>query len=264
VDKNTTKQDNIMDYIDFTIYFAISALAGAINSVAGGGTFLTFPFFILNGLSPLTANIMSTIALWPGAVASTYAYRSQLTLERAKLKEFVVVSMLGCLIGTILLLALPEKSFETAVPWLLLFATLLFTFGGRGIRWFHSLSATVGSRRHLLGLALQFAIAVYGGYFGAGQGILMLAMLQLLGMQHIHQMNAVKSLLGSSINAVAFIIFVMSGKVIWSLAPVMIAGAIVGGYFGSHGAQRVSPQKVRSFVSAIGFVMTAYFFLHGT
>jgi uncharacterized protein len=252
-----------MDYIDLFLFFGVSLIAGAINSVAGGGTFLTFPFFILTGLSPLTANVMSTIALWPGAVASAFAYRKQLTLPRAKLKEFILVSMIGCLVGTTLLLALPEKSFETAVPWLLLFATLLFTFGGRSIRWFHSLSATAGSTSHMVGLALQFVIAIYGGYFGAGQGILMLAMLQLLGMHHIHQMNAVKSLLGASINVVAFTIFVVTGKVVWALAPVMIAGAIVGGYLGSHGAMRVSPQKVRGFVSAIGFIMTGYFFLHG-
>jgi uncharacterized protein len=252
-----------MDLLTILIYFGISAIAGAINSVAGGGTFLTFPFFALNGLSPLAANIMSTIALWPGAVASAYAYRKQLTLERAKLKEFIVVSMIGSLIGTVILLALPERSFERAVPWLLLFATLLFTFGGRGIRWFHSLSSTTGSSSHMFGLALQLVIAIYGGYFGAGQGMLMLAMLQLLGMQDIHQMNAVKSLLGASINVVAFTIFVISGKVVWALAPVMIAGAILGGYLGSHGALKVSPHKVRLLVSTIGFAMTGYFFLHG-
>lgn len=264
VDKNTIKLINHMDYKEIIIYFVVCVVAGAINAVAGGGTFLTFPLFVLNGLSPLAANIMSTIALWPGAVASAFAYRKQLTIERKHLKEFIVISLIGSTIGTVMLLMLPEVTFERAVPWLLLFATLLFTFGGRGIRWFHQFSTTPTSGRHTAGLALQLAIAVYGGYFGAGQGILMLAMLQIMGMQDIHRMNAIKSLLGASINAVAFLIFVFSGKVVWTLAPVMILGAILGGYLGSHGALRVSPHKVRILVSAIGFIMTAYFFIHGT
>jgi uncharacterized membrane protein YfcA len=135
VDKNTTKQDKIMDYIDFFIFFAVSAIGGAINSVAGGGTFLTFPVFILNGLSPLQANVMSTIALCPGSIASAYAYRSQLDIDRALLKQFMLVNLIGSIIGTAILLTLPEVTFERAVPWLLLFATLLFTFGGYAIRW---------------------------------------------------------------------------------------------------------------------------------
>jgi uncharacterized membrane protein YfcA len=291
VDKNTTKQDKLMDYIDFFIFFAVSAIGGAINSVAGGGTFLTFPVFILNGLSPLQANVMSTIALCPGSIASAYAYRSQLDIDRALLKQFMLVNLIGSIIGTAILLTLPEVTFERAVPWLLLFATLLFTFGGRaniplplrervariasrvrGKTIKSPLSSVflrtyfVSPRKTVLslkgrGIALQFLIAIYGGYFGAGQGILMLAMLQLLGFTDIHRMNALKVVMGSAINVVAMVVFIFAGKVVWALAPVMILGAVLGGYLGAHGALKISPQKIRWLVSAIGFAMTAYFFL---
>jgi uncharacterized membrane protein YfcA len=244
-----------MDLLNIFLFFGVSFLGGAINSVAGGGTFLTFPVFILNGLSPLQANVMSTVALCPGSMASAYAYRSQLDVERKLLKAFLLVNLIGSIIGTAILLILPEITFEHAVPWLLLFATLLFTFGGK-----LKISAPALKGNQNLSLALQLVIAIYGGYFGAGQGILMLAMLQILGFTDIHRMNALKVLLGSAINIVAMVIFIFAGKVIWPLAPVMIVGAIAGGYLGAHGAQRVSPQKVRLLVSAIGFIMTLYFF----
>lgn len=248
-----------MDYIDFIIFFVISAIGGAINSVAGGGTFLTFPVFILNGLSPLQANVMSTIALCPGSIASAYAYRRQLTIERSLLKQFMLVNLIGSILGTTILLTLPEVTFERAVPWLLLFATLLFTFGGYAIRWIKKSPEHNASSKS--GVALQFLIAVYGGYFGAGQGILMLAMLQLLGFTDIHRMNALKVVMGSAINVVAMVIFIFAGQVVWALAPVMIVGAVLGGYLGAHGALKISPAKVRVLVSVIGFAMTAYFFL---
>lgn len=253
-----------MDFIDIIIYFGIAAIGGAINSVAGGGTFLTFPVLILNGLTPLQANVMSTIALWPGSVASAVAYRSQLQIERSRFKEFILVSVTGSAIGTALLLLLPEATFTRMVPWLLLFATLIFTFGHRGIGWFHQFSgAAIEGKRHAASVALQLFIAIYGGYFGAGIGILMLAMLQLMGMHDIHRMNALKTVLGSSINAVAVLLFVLAGKVVWSIAAVMIAGAISGGYLGARVALGVPPRHVRLLVSAIGAAMTVYFFLRG-
>ncbi|MCC6415696.1 MAG: sulfite exporter TauE/SafE family protein [Opitutaceae bacterium] len=250
-----------MNLLDITLYFAAEMSCGAVNSVAGGGTFLTFPILIMGGLSPLSANIMSTIALWPGSVSSAYTYRKQLPGDREWLFAFAAVSMLGGAIGTIVLLVSPEVVFERLVPWLLLFATLVFTFGGRGISWCRQFGAAHGANRSL-GLALQFAIALYGGYFGAGLGILMLAMLQVMGLSHIHQMNALKTLLGSVINASAVVIFAMSGKVIWEVAAVMVAGAVIGGHLGARLALRVSPDTVRRAVIVIGFLMTAYFFAH--
>ncbi len=244
-----------MTLLDICIYFAAGFVGSAINSVAGGGTFLTFPLLILNGMSALQANIMSTIALWPGSVASALAYKNERNIDRKQLTRFIIISILGSVAGTTTLLLTPEQTFEGLVPWLLLFATLLFTFG-RNLK----LPASGSHHGAWLGFLLQFAIAVYGGYFGAGIGILMLAMLQIMGFSHIHQMNALKTILGSTINAVAFGVFLFSGKVIWGVACVMIAGALAGGYFGARFALKISPEKVRFVVCVIGFVMTGYFF----
>ncbi len=245
-----------MTLLDIALYFAAAFVGSAINSVAGGGTFLTFPVLILGGLTASQANIMSTIALWPGSVASALAYRGQLQVARSLLSRFVVVSVAGSAIGTFTFLYTPEAVFAWLVPWLLLVATLIFTFGGR-VRIAKADMATTH------GFVAQFFIAVYGGYFGAGIGILMLAMLQWLGLSHIHQMNALKTVLGSAINAVAVLIFVLSGSVLWPVAAVMIAGAVCGGVIGAKIALRVSPRIVRSLVIATGFATSAYFFLYG-
>lgn len=250
-----------MDFPEFLLYFAASAMGSAINAVAGGGTFLTFPILIMSGMGALQANIMSTIALWPGSVASALAYRGQLLADAGELAAFkkflkksIVVSVLGSIIGTATLLLTPEQVFQGLVPWLLLFASLIFAFGRR-VSIFSQ-----GERSEGRALGLQFLIAIYGGYFGAGIGILMLAMLQLLGLSDIHRMNALKTILGSSINGVAWIIFVISGAVVWPVGAVMIAGALTGGWFGAKLALKVPPQKVRRFVIVLAFAMTAYFF----
>ncbi|MDE3060730.1 MAG: sulfite exporter TauE/SafE family protein [Pseudomonadota bacterium] len=245
---------------DIALYFAVAAAGSAINSVAGGGTFIVFPVLIFNGLSALQANIMSTIALWPGSISSAAAYRSQLEIEKRRLAGFMAISTLGSAIGTAVLLLTPEKTFSHLVPWLLLGATLIFTFGRRFPAVFQS---RLGEKGKLAAYALQFLIAIYGGYFGAGIGILMLAMLQIMGLEHIHRMNALKAVLGGTINAVAVIIFICSGRVIWSLGAVMIAGAVTGGWLGAKLALRISPRFVRFAISATGGAMTAYFFLHG-
>lgn len=258
-----------MNLPDIALYFTAAAIGSVVNSVAGGGTFITFPLLIVGGLGAVQANIVSTIALWPGSVASAFAYKNERKLQLGALRPFLAASVIGGAIGTLILLSTPEQTFRFLVPWLLLGATLIFTFGKYFIR--HSrksgnpentseIPASAGVTR---GLALQFAIATYGGYFGAGIGILMLAMLQLLGFSNIHQMNGLKSLLGSTINAVAVAIFIFSGRVVWDVAGVMIAGALVGGYFGARLALKVSPSKVRLAVSAVGFAMSAYFFLCG-
>jgi uncharacterized protein len=260
------KYINSMTLLDISLFFIAAVAGGAVNSVAGGGTFLVFPVLTMAGLSPFQANIMSTIALWPGTVSSAWGYRKELLVEKKQLKKFLIVSIIGSIAGTELFLHTSERAFERLVPWLILGATLLFTFGRKGIKALNQFSGEVppGHKmvgRKIAGIALQLVIAVYGGYFGAGIGILMLAMLQLMGMQHIHQMNALKTVLGTAINAVAFVIFCFSGQVIWSAAPVMIIGAIIGGYVGARMALKVSAEKIRWLVSAIGFAMTMYYFL---
>lgn len=244
-----------MDYIEIISLSAVAVAAGVINAVAGGGTFLTFPVLVMAGLSPLQANVTSTIALWPGSVASAVAYRGEWMQQKEALPRLMLISIAGSALGAAVLLTTPEQRFETLVPWLLLAATLIFTFGPLIIARVHFI------RHPKVACVLQCAIAFYGGYFGAGIGILMLAMLQLMGVSAIHRMNALKTVLGSTINAVAVLIFVASGTVVWSAATVMLAGAIAGGYFGAAAAQTWPPAPVRRLVSIIGFAMTAGFFL---
>jgi len=251
-----------LEPISALVFFGVSFVAAAINSVAGGGTFLTFPVFILNGLTSTQANIMSTIALWPGVLASAFGYRKELEADKKLLLPLLAIGMAGGGVGAWLFLVTPEQVFTQMVPWLLLVATLIFTFGRHAVAVLNRVSLPKGAR-YGMALLFQIIIAMYGGYFGAGIGILTLAMLQMLGHDHIHRMNALKTILTGAINAMTALIFVLSGKVMWSLAVVMIAGAVSGGYVGARMALRVSPAHVRMLVSAIGFSMAAHFFLHG-
>ena len=249
-----------MTLLEISLFFIVPAIAAAINSVAGGGTFLTFPIFIMNGLTPLQANVMSTIALWPGTISSSYGYRKVLATKYKSLLPLFIICIVGGALGSVTLLNTPEKVFKNLVPWLLLIATLIFTFGRYGIALWHK-HFPDSKKQQGLAFCIQALISFYGGYFGAGIGILMLAMLQLMGHTNIHQMNAVKTLLGAAINFATVIIFIYSGVVIWDLAAVMIAGGIFGGYAGARLALKVSPEHVRLLVSIIGFSMSTYFFL---
>ncbi len=251
-----------MNLLDIVLYFLAGAGGAAINSVAGGGTFLTFPVLILSGMGPLQANIVNTIALWPGVVTSAYAYRNQRMAEWRRLMPFLAACLLGGTAGAFILLGTPERVFNQMVPWLLLFATLLFTFG-KYILFPSSQTTRHEPRITAIVWLFLFLTAIYGGYFGAGIGIVILAMLQVLGFSDIHRMNALKTLMAGAINAAAVVIFLFSGKVVWPVAGVMIVGAMCGGYVGASIALKVSPQKVRLLVSCIGFSMTAYFFLYG-
>ena len=247
---------------EIAVFFAVSFCAAAINSVAGGGTFLTFPVFILNGLTAAQANIMSTIALWPGVLASMYGYRGELKADKQRLRLLLVIGLLGGAAGAAIFLMTPEITFAKQVPWLLLAATLIFTFGKNLVAALHRV-ALPSWLREGLAILMQIIIALYGGYFGAGIGILTLAMLQLIGFSHIHQMNALKTVLTGVINLGTVLIFIFSGKVLWGMGLIMISGAVLGGYVGARTALKVPPQQVRWLVSIIGFTMTAYFFLRG-
>ena len=234
-------------------------LAGAINSIAGGGTFFTFPALIFAGVSPISANVTSSIAVWPGAVASAVAYRKRLIVDRKSLLILGLTSLMGGGIGAVILLLTPVQTFESLIPWLMLCATLLFAFGDRLRKEVEALEhPSFTSPKSVL---LQLSIALYGGYFGAGIGILMLALLSLLGLRDIHAMNALKVTLGSAVNGVAVVIFLFSGLVHWPAAAMMVISAIIGGYLGAHYAQKLPKIWVRRFVIFVGFLMTGWFFL---
>ncbi|HEY3818142.1 MAG TPA: sulfite exporter TauE/SafE family protein [Polyangiaceae bacterium] len=238
------------------LFFAAVA-GGAINSVAGGGSFVAFPALLFAGVAPVPANATNTIALWPGSLASVLAYRRELGDVKRELFPLAIAALVGGLAGSLLLLRTSESTFVLLIPWLLLFATVLFTFGGTVAR-----KLTKGARAPFgVAAVAQLAISVYGGYFGGGMGIMMLAVLTLLGMTHIHRMNALKNVLGALINGVAVVAFIIAGAVCWAPGVVMIVGGITGGYAGAAIARRISPKYVRWVVMAIAWGMTTYFFV---
>lgn len=241
--------------------FAAGALGGALNSVAGGGSFIAFPALLFTGVPPIPANATNTIALWTGATASGGAYRKRLDLPRRLMIPLLVASLAGGLVGAFLLLKTPAHTFMRVLPWLTLGATLLFSFGRTLARKRRSVVEHEASTGALsVATFFQLVVGVYGGYFGGGMGIVMLAMLATLGMTDIHSMNALKSVMGSVINGVAVVTFVAAHAVYWRPGIVMIGGAILGGYLGAHYAQKVPQAWIRAFVVVVGTGMTAYFF----
>lgn len=242
--------------------FAAGALGGALNAVAGGGSFIAFPALLFTGVGPVAANATNTLALWVGVTASGGAYRKHLNISRRVMIPLIVMSIVGGLAGAVLLIKTPAQTFLRVLPWLLLGATLLFTFGKRltgrisaGISHESSNAAVAGA------CLFELFVAVYGGYFGGGMGIMNLAMLAAIGMTDMHAMNALKVVLGGFINGVATITFIATGAIVWRQGVVMTAGAILGGYFAAHYSQKLPQSWIRALVIAIGFAMTIYFFV---
>jgi uncharacterized membrane protein YfcA len=241
----------------YGLLFVAAAVGGAINSVAGGGSFVAFPALLFAGVPAVPANATNTIALWPGSLASAVAYRRELRDVRRTLFPLGVASLAGGLVGSLLLLRTSNHTFVLLIPWLLLFATVLFSFGGTVTGRLRA-----GARASLgVAIAAQLLIGVYGGYFGGGIGIMMLAVLSLLGMTDIHRMNSLKAVLGTLANGVAVVTFVVAGAVAWAPGAVMIVGGVVGGYAGAAMARRVEPGLVRKLVLVVAWSMTGYFFL---
>lgn len=241
--------------------FVAGVLGGALNAVAGGGSFIAFPALLFAGVPPIPANATNTIALWTAAAASGGAYRNRLDVPRRVMIPLLAASLVGGLAGAFLLLKTPAHTFMRVLPWLTLGATLLFALGrklagGRGSVIEHESSgaALAGAT------AFQLAVAVYGGYFGGGMGIVMLAMLAALGMTDIHAMNALKSVMGFVINGVAVLTFIVAGAVYWKQGIIMIVGGIAGGYLGAHYAMKLPQVWIRYFVVLVGAGMTVYFF----
>lgn len=252
----------------------VSAIAGAMNAIAGGGTLLTFPALVGLGVPPVVANATSTVALWPGTLGSMWGYRRELAGVRGWAARFALPSLVGGLAGALLLLVTPEHTFTAVVPWLVLGATLLFMVQGAVMRALRARGAAGSpapassaavpasapgpapgpalSPLPRAALLLQLLVAVYGGYFGAGVGILMLATLGFMGLTNIHQMNGLKNWGALCINFVAAATFAVKGLVDWPVALSMALGATLGGYAGSRIAQRVRPERVRQAIVAIG------------
>ena len=242
-------------------WLCLSALAaGAVNSIAGGGTLLTFPA-LTAWVSYEAANATSTVALVPGSVAAAWGYRREFAGLRRWALLLAGPSLVGGAVGTLLVIWFPD-AFAALVPWLILAAALLFLLQpalGR-LRSAGKLRGepTAGTRAAIA--VFQFLVAVYGGYFGAGIGILMISSLSLMGTGTIHHMNALKTLLAACINGVSVVVWVLNHKVEWRFVPVMAGAAVVGGYFGARVARRLPRGVVRWVVIVIGFTLAAYYF----
>jgi len=230
------------------------------NAVAGGGSFIAFPALLFTGIAPIPANASNTLSLWVGTAASSRAYRNHLKLPPRIVVPLLIMGLLGGIAGALLLIKTPAQTFLRLIPWMMMAATLLFTFGKHltgllSARISHEASSTA-----ILGASIfELLVAIYGGYFGGGIGIMNLAMFAALGMTDIHEMNALKLILVTAINGVATATFVLTGSIVWPQALVMIAGAVLGGYTVAHFAQKLPHHLVRGIIIFTGFGMTAYF-----
>jgi uncharacterized membrane protein YfcA len=265
------------------IYFLLcvsASVAGAVNSLAGGGTLLTFPVLLsLPGMTSVQANATSTVALMPGSAAAAWGYRHELVGTRAWLSRLIPPSIIGGVIGSALVVMLPGRVFDIAVPWLLLTASLLFLFQPVFARLVRARvkavpAVSANGKDDVTGQSLeqprspqgrgwlavtlfQMIVAIYGGYFGAGIGILMLTALAFVVPGDIHRLNGLKTFLAACINGVSVVVFLAEGKVIWSYGLAMAGAGIVGGFFGAHFGRRLPTTAVRWFVIAIGLTISA-------
>ncbi|HYD97319.1 MAG TPA: sulfite exporter TauE/SafE family protein [Noviherbaspirillum sp.] len=234
--------------------------AGAMNSVAGGGTFFSFPALLAAGVPPVVANASNSVALWPASLSGAWAYRSELARYKRYLVPMGIVSLVGGIGGGLLLLATKDATFSKLIPWLLLFATLLFAFSGRISLLLRGAHAGKPDNTPAA-LAGQAVVSVYGGFFGAGMGILMLASLAMAGHDDVHEINAIKNLLSAVIYSVTVVTFVVAGAVDWPYTMIMLATATLGGYWGASIARKIPALWLRRFIIAVGGTLTVFYFL---
>lgn len=243
-----------MTWLEILSLSGAGCAAGVVNAVAGGGTLLTFPVLLMLGTPPVLANATSTVGLVVGTAGSIVSFRGHLKAVQRQIWRFVPVCLAGAAFGSWLLTKTNDDQFSNLVPFLVLFATLLFFAQGfmrrsgqrPGSAWFP--------------LLLQLPVAVYGAFFGAGIGILMLASFGFMGMTHIHEMNALKNLLGSLINVVAAVWFIAAGLVDWTQAVILMIGALVGYSLGAHYSQRIEPRRVRHLITCTGLLISVVMF----
>ena len=247
-----------MSLTQIAIPFAAAFAAGIINSIAGGGTLITFPVLIWLGLDPNVANATSTVALWPGLFGGVYGYRRELEKSSKILARLGLTSVIGGAVGAWALIWTPAPLFAKLVPFLILFATILFMLQGAINRRLRVQPIVEEPRTSwwVGAIVFQFFSSVYGGYFGAGNGILMLAAMGLLGLSDLNRANGIKNFMGIAINSMAVLSFTISGLVVWPHALLMAGGALLGGYFGASIAVRIGQIVVRRAIIAIGLAIT--------
>lgn len=243
--------------------FIAGFLGGVINAIAGGGSFITFPALLFVGIPPISANATNTFASCSGYMSGAYAFRKDLLAHKDELPKFILVSLIGGIAGAWLLLQTPESLFREAIPWLLLFATLLFIYGGTLNRLLKQLA---GKHRHasaigaVLLLLLLLAVTIYGGFFNAGLGIIILSYLALAGYTDINAMNGLKLLVSSVVSLIAIALFIYDGAIAWYEGTVVLVGTLAGGYMAAHLSRKLPPNWVRGFVIVASIGITLYFF----
>ncbi|WP_353236030.1 sulfite exporter TauE/SafE family protein [Diaphorobacter ruginosibacter] len=257
-----------MDFFShWGLLLAAAFVAGALNSVAGGGSFLTLPALVFTGVPPVAANATGTVALFPGYAAGAWGFREDMQPPPGlSMRRMVVVSLIGGMAGAALLLVTPDAVFRKVVPWLLLAATAMFAFGPRLRAWASTRSG--GASAHAgaspaKGMAGTLAVAIYGGYFNGGLGILLLALFGLLGQTQLNAMNGMKNLVSALLTAIAVAIYAAGGLVQWQQALVMMIAATAGGYGGARVARRLPPAWLRWGIVATGLIMSILFFMRG-
>ena len=240
------------------IAFVASFLAGATNAIAGGGTLITFPALVWLGLDPLSANITNTVSLWIGPLMGAFGFREHIKAGRRYLRPLLLPSLLGGFAGAYLLVNTPVQTFKFLVPFLILFATLLLAINDKVVVW---------AEKNLRGkysswvFLVQFLTAVYGGYFGAGMGIIVLASLSMIGIADIHIANGIKNLLGMLVNGIASGYFAFSKHVVWEYIPTLMLGFALGGYAGARLSLMFDRKKIKLFVILWGFILSLFFFV---
>jgi hypothetical protein len=255
-----------MDALTLAVLFAAAGSASAINAVAGGGSLVSFPALLAVGLPPVSANVTNSVGLWPGYIGGSWRYRPELASQRSHLRLLALPSVLGALAGAWILLHTPEQVFEALVPLLILAACLVMALQDRLAAWVarhrSAQGAESGMGRSLL-WAVTFLLGVYGAYFGAALGIMLLATLGVLLPDHIQRSNALKGLLSLVINAVAVLCFALLGPVVWPAAAVMAVGSVAGGWLGVGLARRLGQRWLRRAVIGYGAFVALVLILRG-
>lgn len=248
------------DLPSLLVLFAAAFGAGALNAIAGGGSFLTLPALVLTGMPPLLANATGTVALLPGYAAAALGFRADLQAPAGlSLLTLAALSLAGGAIGASLLLVTDERTFSQLVPWLLLAATLLFACSPLLLR--KRASGQGGQATAAASAAGLLAVSIYGGYFNGGLGILLLALFSLLGQSSLNQMNGLKNVVSASITVIAVAIYAWGDLVAWPQALLMMTAATAGGYVGARAARRIAAPVMRAAIVATGLIMTVLFFL---
>ncbi|MCF4173896.1 sulfite exporter TauE/SafE family protein [Vibrio mediterranei] len=252
----------LLDITQLATLFVAGILGGILNSIAGGGSFITFPALLLAGVPPITANATNTFAACAGYISGTYAFRREIVRDRANLAKIIVLSLFGGITGSFLLIQVSEQQFVTAVPWLLLVATLLFLFGDVINNHLKKVSshAKLGLLISLMLSLFLIGVGVFGGFFNAGLGVIGLSYLAVAGYRDINLMNGLKLLISTCVSAIAIVLFIFNGLIDWQSGIAVMLGTLTGGYFAADLSRKVPQSYVRGFVALSSIAITCYFF----